>query len=136
MSEATRHTHVVSQTMEMTWHPESRIATIRFRPDILLGKEEGIFMIESLTGWTGGENKPFALLADTKGVRGTDAEYRGNTRDFFKLHRHHVYVAVTNMGPMIRMIAEMFRIATGIQLKGFADEVAARAWLREKGIAA
>jgi hypothetical protein len=38
------------------------------------------------------------------------------------------------VGPVIRVVAEMFRIATGIQLRGFADEAAARGWLREKGI--
>ena len=40
------------------------------------------------------------------------------------------------MGPVIRIVAEMFRIGTGVQLKGFSEEAGARAWLRERGIAA
>jgi len=122
--------------MEMTWHPESRLAVLQFAPDITLGAKEGALLVDSLTGWIGTEHRVFGLLADTKGVRGADSEYRVKTRDFFKAHRDSACVAVTGMGPVIRVVAEMFRVGTGIQLKGFADEASARTWLRQKGIAA
>jgi hypothetical protein len=129
-------THVAGESMEMTWHPESRLAVLQFAPGITLGAKEGALLVDSLTGWIGTEHKAFGLLADTRGVHGADSEYRVKTRDFFKLYRDSACVAVTGMGPVIRVVAEMFRIGTGIQLKGFADEASARAWLRQKGVAA
>jgi hypothetical protein len=120
----------------IVWSPESRLAVLRFAPGITLGAGEAALLVDSLTGWIGADGRLFGLLADTKDVRGTDAEYRAKTRDFFKQYREQVFVAVVNMGTVIRIVADMFRLATGIQLKGFADEGQARTWLREKGIAA
>ena len=120
----------------IVWSPESRLAVIRFAPGISLGAGEAALLVDSLTGWIGADRLPFGLLADTKGVRGTDAEYRARTRDFFKEQRDRGFVAVVNMGAVIRVVADMFRLATRIQLKGFPNEAQARAWLREKGIAA
>ena len=119
----------------IVWSPESRLAELRFASGITLGAGEAALLVDSLTDWIGADGRLFGLLADTKGVRGTDAEYRAKTRDFFKQYRDEVFVAVVNMGTVIRIVADMFRLATGIQLKGFADEGQARAWLREKGIA-
>jgi hypothetical protein len=127
---------VANASMEMTWHPNSRLAVLQFAPGIHLGAKEGALLVDTLAGWIATDGKAFGLLADTKGVRGAASEYRVKTRDFFKLHRDSVHVAVTGMGPVIRVVSEMFRIGTGIQLKGFADEASARAWLRDKGIAA
>ena len=132
----TSSTHVVGESMEMTWHPESRLAVLQFAPDITLGIREGALLVDSLAGWIGTDGKSFGLLAGTKSVRGADSAYRVRTRDFFKLHRRTANVAVTGMGPVIRIVAEMFRIGTGVQLKGFSEEAGARAWLRERGIAA
>ncbi len=120
----------------MTWHPELRLAVLRFGPGITLGIREGAFLVDSLAGWIGTEGKAFGLLAATEGVRGADSGYRVRTRDFFKQHRGSANIAVTGMGAVIRIVAEMFRVATGVQLKGFSDEASARAWLRDRGIAA
>ena len=54
----------------------------------------------------------------------------------FKQQRHRGVIALTNVGPIIHIVVEMFRIGTGIQLKTFSTEAAAREWLRAKGIAA
>jgi hypothetical protein len=120
----------------IVWSPDSRLAELRFAPGITLGAAEAALLVDSLTDWIGADGRLFGLLADTQGVGGTDAEYRAKTRDFFKQYRDQVFVAVVNMGTVIRIVADMFRLATGIQLKGFADEGQARAWLRGKGIAA
>jgi hypothetical protein len=55
---------------------------------------------------------------------------------FFKGHCGAVNIALINMGPVVRIVTEMIRIGTGIKLKGFADDAAARGWLRSQGIAA
>ena len=108
---------------------------IHYAPDTNLVGEDGTVLIESLTGWIGTEGTPFAILADAKGVRGTDADYRSKMGAFFKRHSDTAYIALTNMGPVIRIVTEMIRIGTGIRLKAFADDSAARVWLRSQGIA-
>jgi hypothetical protein len=80
--------------------------------------------------------EPFALLADTLGVCATDAEYRAITAKFFRQHRDTAHIALLNLSPFIRVVAEMFRVAIRLQLKTFEDEAAARSWLRTKGVAA
>jgi hypothetical protein len=41
-----------------------------------------------------------------------------------------------NMGPVIRVAAEMFRIGLGPHLKAYAGETEARSWLRKMGVEA
>ena len=48
----------------------------------------------------------------------------------------NAFIALINSGPVIHVVVEMFRVATGIPLKTFADETAARSWLRTNGVAA
>ena len=55
---------------------------------------------------------------------------------FFKRHCGAANIALINMGPVVRIVTEMIRISTGIKLKGFANDAAARGWLRSRGIAA
>jgi hypothetical protein len=127
--------HVASGPIDIMWHPESRLAVVRYAPDTNLVGEDGRVLVDALAGWIGTEHKRFGVLADAKGVCGTDAEYRSKMGAFFKLNRKTAFVALTNMGAVIRIITEMLRIGTGMQLKAFADDSAARAWLRGKGIA-
>jgi hypothetical protein len=65
-----------------------------------------------------------------------DAGFRATWSRFFKAHREAVHVAFYGQSPVIRVSAEMFRIGTGVDLKSFATEPEARAWLRERGIPA
>jgi len=110
------------------------VAVVHYSPDTNLVGEDATVLIGSLTGWIGTEERPFAILADAKGVRGTDADYRSKMGAFFKRHSKTTCIALTNMGPIIRIVTEMIRIGTGIRLKAFADDSAARAWLRGQGI--
>jgi hypothetical protein len=93
-------------------------------------------LIEALGGWIGTGGQPFAILADAKGVRGADAEYRAKTTTFYKQHRDQIYIALFNIGPLIRVVTEMFRIGSGLRVKAFADGGKAREWLRGEGITA
>jgi hypothetical protein len=127
---------VVSRTTEIHWDPHSRIASVRYADGVTLTRPDGPFLVEALTGWIGADGKPFAVLADAKGLRGTNAEYRASASGFFRQHRDTACIALINLGPVIHVIVEMFRLGTGIQLKTFGDETAARAWLRTKVIAA
>ena len=51
-------------------------------------------------------------------ARSTDAEYRAKASAFFRKHRDTAYIALTNLGPVTHIVVEMFRVGTGIQLKG------------------
>ena len=113
----------------------SRIACVRYALGAVLTNEAGTFLVDALAGWIGVDGEPFAVLADAEGLGGTDAEYRVVASRFFRRHRDHVFIALINLGPVIHVVAEMFRVGTGIQLKTFPDEVSARSWLCTKGIA-
>jgi hypothetical protein len=128
--------HLTSGPIDITWHPGPRLAVIRYTPDTRLVGEDGAVLVNSLSGWIGSEGKPFGVLADATGVRGTNAEYRSAMGVFFKDHRDSAYVALTNMGSVVRIVTDMLRIGTGVQLKAFANESKARAWLGSHGIAA
>jgi hypothetical protein len=105
-------------------------------PGAVLTDKDGTFLVDALAGWIGAAGEPFAVLADGGGLGGTDAEYRAKASGFFRQHRDHAFIALINLGPVIHVVVEMFRVGTRIQLKTFPDEAAARSWLRTKGIAA
>lgn len=123
-------------SIEMDWHAGTRLAVIRFARETHATGKEAVLLVEALTRWIGTDGRPFGLLGDGGNLRGVDAEYRSVWGTFFKQHRGDSHVAFFNMGPVVRIAAEMFRIGTGVQVKAFADEAGARSWLREKGIPA
>lgn len=122
--------------IEMSWHPEARLAVLRFAREVHGVGEDARFLIAALTKWVGDSGQLFALLGDGARLAGVDADYRSHWGTFLRAHRSEALIAFFNMGPIIRVAAEMFRIGTGLQLKAFVDEASARAWLRGKGIAA
>jgi hypothetical protein len=136
MTTPTNDSTVTNPSTTITWDARSRIAFVRYTSGASLTGPDGPFLVDALAGWIGAASGPFAVLADAKGLRGTNAEYRAGVSRFFRQHRDHVFIALINMGPVIHVVVEMFRIGTGIQLKTFADETAARSWLRTNGIAA
>lgn len=109
---------------------------IRCTPGVTVSGSDGRVLIDALARWVGEEPAPFAVLADATGVPGTDAEYRSMVSSFFVGHRDRSYIALVNVGPVLRVVAEMFRIGSGVPVKGFPTEAEARAWLRGRGIAA
>jgi hypothetical protein len=133
---ASQDSTVTSPSTEITWHAPSRVAFVSYSRGAVLASRDSTFLIEALAGWIGTDGDPFAVLADADGLGGTDGEYRAEAGRFFRQHRDHAFIALINVGPVIHVVVEMFRVGTGIQLKTFADEAAARSWLRAKGIAA
>jgi hypothetical protein len=127
---------VSSESTAMTWSPEQRTASIRYAPDATLTRKDGVFLVEVLTTWIGADGQPFAVLADAAGLAGADARYRAEASNFFRQHRDSAFIALINLGPVIHIVVELFRVGTRIQLKTFACEADARGWLRTKGIAA
>jgi len=125
---------VKSPSTEIAWSPETRLAAVSYTSGITLESDDGDFLIEALAGWIGTNGEPFAVFADAAGLRGTDPAYRAKASGFFRQHRHTAYIALINLGPVIHVVVELFRVGTGIQLKTFASEAAAHSWLRTKGI--
>lgn len=125
---------VVSETTEIRWDAAARLASVRYKEGASLTGPDGPFLVDALTGWIGAEGEPFGVLADAKGLRGTNAEYRASASRFFREHRDTACIALINLGPVIHVVVEMFRVGTRIQLRTFADEAAARSWLRTKGV--
>ena len=123
-------------TVELKWDPASRVAAMRFEDNTRSSGEDATILVSALTEWLGSdpERRPFALLADAARLDAMDAGWRSTWGKFFREHRDHAWIAVFHMGPLIRIGAEMFRLGTGVRLKGFAEEDDARAWLRKNGI--
>ena len=127
---------VANESTELRWDAASRVVTIRYVGGIILTGPDGPFVVNAVSRWIGTARVPFGVLVDAIGLNGTNAEYRATTGAFFRAHRDTVFVAMFNVNAVMQVLAEMFRIGTGIQLKGFADEASARGWLRTRGIAA
>jgi hypothetical protein len=127
---------VTSGSIQMTWDPDVRLAVIRFERETRAAGRDARVMVEAMTRWIGTEGKPFGLLGDGGNLSGLDAEYRSVWGSFFREHRQDSSTAFFNMGPIVRIAAEMFRLGTGLPLKAFADEEDARGWLRQRGIRA
>jgi hypothetical protein len=122
---------VTSGSLEMTWDPETRVAVVRHaREGAALGGDAAKF-VDALTRWIGTEGEPFGFMVDGAKAGGLDAEFRSTYAGFFKLHRKQAAIALFNLSPLHRVVADMFRMATGMPLKAFAEEQAARSWLRE-----
>jgi hypothetical protein len=126
----------VRDSMEIALRPESNLVEVRFAPNTSLTGEHGAAMVDALKGVVGTKGERFGLFADAKGVSGTDADYRAVTGKFFGQHRTAARIALINLGPIIRVVAEMFRVGIRLQMKTFDDQAAARAWLRTQGIGA
>ena len=136
MNASANNNEATNDSTDLRWDPESRVALVCYKPGASLIAADGVFLVEKLQDWIGASGRPFAVLADGAGLRGTSAEYRALAAGFFRQHRDAAHIALIHLGPVIHVVVEMFRIGTGVQLKSFADEVAARSWLRKKGIAA
>jgi len=127
---------LASASSELSWSHEQRLACVRYTPGATLALKDGDFLVTALGGWIGDAGEPFAVLAYASGLRGTDAEYRAKASGFFRQYRDTGFIALIDVGPVIRVVVELFRVGTGIQLKTFASEADALGWLRSKGIAA
>lgn len=123
-------------TIQFTWDPGPHLAVMRFEAETHVTGSDAEALIHALSAWIGTSGERFGLLGDGGALAGVDAEYRARWGRFLREHREQAYLAFFNMGPVIRIAAEMFRIGTGLQVKLFGDEQEARAWLRENGISA
>lgn len=122
--------------ISLTWDAKTRLAILRFaEPTVGTGPAAEI-LVKAMTRWVGTDSEPFGLLADTKNNPSVDARWRATWGAFYKAHRNSGVMAVFNMGAVLRVAAELFRIAVGVNLKGFGHEEEARAWLRTQGIRA
>lgn len=122
--------------IRLTWDPASRLAVMRFSETTIGTGLAAVPLVNAMSRWVGSDSGLFGLLADTKNNPSVDAEWRATWGAFYKLHRDSAVMAVFNMGAMLRVAAELFRLAIGVNLKGFDKEEDARAWLRMHGISA
>ena len=120
--------------IELAWDPDSRLATLGFRKMTKGTGKDATRLVEAMSRWIGPDPKPFGLLGDGGKLAGVDAEYRSVWARFLREHRNQCSIAFFDMGVVVRIAAEMFRIGTGVRMRAFAKEDDARAWLREMGL--
>ncbi len=127
---------VTCGSMELAIQPEARLVVLRFASATSLTGEHGAALVDAMSRVMGERGERFGLLADCHGAQSTDADYRASTGEFFRHHRDTAHIALYNLGPIIRVVAEMFRVGIGLHLKTFDEDAAARSWLRKQGIPA
>lgn len=118
----------------MTWDPGARLAHILFTAPTEARGEDAALLVAAISDWVGTEGRPFGILGDGGKLGRLDAAYRATWGRFFKDHRRDSHLAFYNMTPLVRVVAEMFRIGTGLDMRAFATEEEARSWLKPKGI--
>jgi hypothetical protein len=122
--------------ISLTWDSQNRLAELRFsEPTVGTGPAAEV-LVQAMTRWVGTESRPFGLLADTKNNPSVDAQWRAKWGEFYKLHKTSGVMAVFNMSAILRVAADLFRLAIGVNLKGFNHEKDARAWMQSQGIRA
>lgn len=122
--------------MELVWDASSRLLVQHYARDSRATREQGLALVALLDEVLADDVRPFGVLGDARHMVGVDEGYRAATSACFRRRRDACVIAVYNLGPVLRVITEMFRIGTGTQLKAFATEPEARAWLRTRGITA
>ena len=126
---------IVTRSFILTWDPGLRLAVSQNTSGETPSSDDAEKMREAISRWSGDDGRPFAILVNALGRKTADAKYRAFWGDFFKTHKEHCYIAAYNVGPIVRVAAEMFSLGTGIHLKTFATETEARAWLGRHGFA-
>ena len=122
--------------ISLTWDAGIRLAVMRFSEPAIGTGAAADTLVKAMTRWVGTDLRPFGMLADTKNNSSVDAQWRATWGSFYKAHRTSGVMAVFNTGPVLRVAAELFRLAVGLNLKAFDHEEDARAWLRAQGIRA
>jgi hypothetical protein len=125
-----------SGCVEMQWSPDTRLCFVRYHDGPKATAEDGRKLVASITGWIGPQPKPFAILVDGGKIQGGQPGYRGVMGAFFKIHKAHVKFALFDLGPVLRIAAEMFALGASLRLRTFGTEAEAREWLRKEGVQA
>jgi hypothetical protein len=123
---------ISTDTLEMSWDAARRVARARVVPGAKLGAKDGADLVGAVARWTEGSSERFAVLADGGGGHETDGKYRATLSSFIRQHRDKAFVTFFNLGAVLPIVVEMFRVGTGIPMHAFATEEEARAWLRTK----
>jgi hypothetical protein len=127
---------VKTASLDMTWDPATRVCVARVTPGAELGREDGETLCGAVERWVSDDPTRFAVLADGGGGHQTDRYYRAKLSRYFRKRIDIAHVAFCGLGPVLSVIVEMLRVATGMKLRVFKSEEEARAWLREQGFSA
>lgn len=123
-------------TLDMTWDAEARVCVARVTRGANLGREDAEALVGFVDRCSIGSPARFAVIADGGGGHQTDRAYRAVLSRYFRKRIEVAYVAFCGLNPVLSVIVEMLRLATGMKLRVFSSEVDARAWLRDQGFAA
>jgi len=115
--------------MKLVWHPDQRLCELLPYPDSVLDGATAAAVAHAMDGFLGAQRLPFLILAEASNVRAMDAGYRAEMGRFLRARRDHSRLAFYGASAIIRVGADMFRVGTGMQMKGFAKEAEARQWL-------
>ena len=124
-----------ARTTLLSWDADKRVAVLRYEAETRSTGEDAKPLVAALRQWVGTQNETFFFLHDCGPLLHMDTEYRAIWWDLFRPYRDSAWIALYNLRPFIKILAEMYFVATGLKMKVFDNEEVARAWLREKGAA-
>jgi hypothetical protein len=119
--------------IHLTWEPESRLAVLIYESPVSTKGQPIRPLIEALRAWVGADRRTFYLLNDCGPLLYLDAEWRAVWWEFFRDHRSDSWIALYNLGSLMKVVAEMYRVASGLRMEVLGTESDARVWLRQKG---
>lgn len=132
----TAQDRVKTATLDMSWDAENRVCLARVTPGSHLGREDAETLVGAVDRWSIDSPERFAVLADGGGGHQTDRAYRATLSRYFRKRIEVATIAFFGLGPVLTVIVEMLRVATGMKLRVFFTEEQARAWVREQGFKA
>lgn len=121
--------------MELSWWPAKGLIEMRFvEAQMRATGDDAKALTEQLERWTKSRTEGFGILVDCEQIVKSDPAWRAVLSAYFRTRKFPLWIAWFNASILVRVSVEMFTLATP-RLHGrvFADEAAARAFLREGG---
>jgi len=123
-----------SNGIELTWWPSNGLMEMRW---VVLDAQgtgaDAQAFTDQIERWTGTRTAGFGILVDCSRIVDSDPAWRAMLSEYFRHRTTPMIAAWFNTSILIRVMVEMFVLATRIRGKVFSSEAAARAFLREAG---
>lgn len=113
--------------LEMDWSPAQRLLTFVHGPGCVCSGENAHRFSAAMREWVGDE--PFVVLVDAAGAEAITREWRSVWARAFSDHKERSRVGIYHATTAGRLVISLWSFVSGVEVRFFADEAQARAWL-------
>lgn len=114
----------------VTWAPEARVVSFTYDDDRALTGEAADVIIPVVARWVGDE-RPYGILVDASRTLEANEAWRRRWTAFHRSHARLVRIAIFKASPFIQGFLHLYSAWSGVALRCFPNEHAARQWLGE-----